>query len=253
MNKKTKIYVIVLIWGAVLLQFFVNGSINREKQMVEEAISSGAYGLSDGSANCYGFYGYEELNDHSRELMASRIAAKLGITSGYRIEHKQDGNNSTTTLTKNGQNGDTCIKIISLSTADGESATSHENYISTDIKLKGDAAKEIYNYKKYIKELYKGLGIDPVTNIYICNEVKGRVDEEYAGEIISEFMDLMDADVIDTYDIDGTLCVYGYSDGIDDYVYQNDSRVNVNIAIDYNEQTDTTYIHKAVPFVDKSF
>lgn len=32
MNKKSKIYLIALIWSAVLLQLFINASVNREKK-----------------------------------------------------------------------------------------------------------------------------------------------------------------------------------------------------------------------------
>lgn len=38
-----------------------------------------------------------------------------------------------------------------------------------------------------------------------------------------------------------------------EYVYQNDYKVNVNIAFTYDEAEDITYIHRGLPFIDKSF
>ena len=35
-----------------------------------------------------------------------------------------------------------------------------------------------------------------------------------------------------------SLCIYGYSDNVPEYVYQNDHKVNVNIAFTYDEAED---------------
>lgn len=253
MNKRTKIYVIVLIWAAVIAQFFVNGSINREKHMVEEALSNGAYSVSNGSARAYGFYSNERLDANTKEAMAKAIAKKLGVKSGYSFSHKYDGLNETTTLTKEGEYGDTIIKIISLVSVDPAGNYQYENYILTELTLYGGSAKETYTYKKYLLNLYERLGISPVTNIYICNEHKGKLTDEEIDEEIDDFLDTMDANPVETIKLDGVICVYGYSHNIDSYVYQNGNKVNVNIAISYDEDTDVTLIHQAVPFVDKSF
>ena len=67
-----------------------------------------------------------------------------------------------------------------------------------------------------------------------------------------KFMDNMDAKEIETMEFDDVMCVW-ILQNIDEYVYQNKTGVNVNIAFSYDEEQDVTHIHRVVPFVDKSF
>ena len=142
MNKRTKIYVLVLIWAAILLQLFINSSIDREKKMVEQVMSEDISNLSEGTVKAYAFYGNEELSEGIRESMAKNLAKELGVTSGYSIISKKDGvaNSETTTLSKYGEQADTVIKIITLRTMDKYEQESIEDYIMVEINLKGSNA-----------------------------------------------------------------------------------------------------------------
>lgn len=91
------------------------------------------------------------------------------------------------------------------------------------------------------------------TNIYICTQNKGKlVDTEIETEI-NAFIKSMDATEIKRIELEDGICVYAYSSDINEYVYQDGEKVNVNIAITYDKTEDITLIHKAIPFVDKSF
>lgn len=253
MNTKSKIYVLVLIWVAVLIQLFINASVNREEKMVEQAMSTGVENLTESCVKAYAFYGNEELSPETKETMGKRLAESLGIVSGYEITHKQDGENETTRLVKLGANGDTEIKIISLCSTDEYGQSVQENYIMVEIALKQAACSAVYDYKEQLKELYEGLGMEANTNIYLCTQVKGELTQSEKDAQIEEFMEEMDAKQIQYDTFDDVVCVYGYSRNIDEFVYQGANRVNVNIAFTYDEADDITYVHRAVPFVDRSF
>ncbi len=253
MNRKSKIYVLVLIWVAVLIQLFINASVNREEKLVEQAMSLGVENLTESSVKAYAFYGNEALSPKTKETMGKRLAESLGIVSGYEIAHKQDGENETTRLIKLGANGDTDIKIISLCSTDEYGQNVQENYIMIEIALKQDAGSAVYDYKEKLKELYEGLGMEVNTNIYLCSQVKGKLTESEMEAQIETFMEEMDAKQVQYDTFDDVVCVYGYSKNIDEFVYQGVNRVNVNIAFTYDETEDITYIHRAVPFVDRSF
>lgn len=253
MNTKSKIYVVVLIWAAALLQLFINASVNREEKLVEQAMSMGVENLTESSVKAYAFYGSETLTPKKKETMAAKLASSLGIVSGYEITHKQDGENETTKLSKLGARGDTEIKIITLSVTDEYGQTSAENYIMIEIALKQDAGTAAYEYKEKLIDLYEGLGMKANTNIYLCSQIKGRLAQSEIDEEVAAFMDEMDANQVQRDTFDDVVCVYGYSRNIDEFVYQNTNRVNVNIAFTYDAEEDITYVHRAVPFVDRSF
>ncbi len=255
MNRKTKIYVLVLIWAAILLQLFINSSIDREKRMVEQVMSEDISNLTEGTVKAYAYFGDETLNETVREGMAQKLAKELGITSGYRIENKVDdkAKSEITTLSKHGEQADTLIKIISLHAKDRYEQESVEDYVMVEINLKGSNGTAAYTYKKKLADIYEALGMNANTNIYLLSQEKGQLLDEEIDDYINRFLEETNASEIDRTEFDNVICIYGYSKDIDEFVYLNNKRVNVNIAFSYDSNEDITYIHRAVPFVDKSF
>ena len=255
MNRKTKIYVLVLIWAAILLQLFINSSIDREKKMVEQVMSEDISNLTEGTVKAYAYYGSEALTDAVRESMVQKLAKELGITSGYGVISKIDetANSEITTLSKYGEQADTVIKVITLHTKDKYDQESIEDYVMVEINLKGSNGTAAYTYKKKLADIYEILGMNANTNIYLLSQEKGKLLDEEINDYINRFLEETNATEIDRTEFDNVICIYGYSRDIDEFVYQNNKRVNVNIAFSYDGKEDITYIHRAVPFVDKSF
>lgn len=253
MSKKSGIYVVVLIWAAAILQLFINSAINREEKMVEQVMSEGVDNLLEGSVKAYSYYGCRELSPEAKDLMVKNIANSLGVTGGYEITHRGEGDNTTTVLSKKGKQGDTEIKVISLAGEDKYGQSKTENYIMVEIVLKGINGSAVYSYKEEIEDLYKNLGMNPDTNIYLLSQYPGKLSEAEKDAETRNFFETMDGVEVERVEFDGVTTVYGYSNGVDEYVYQDDSMVNINIAFTYDEEQDVTYIHRAVPFIDRSF
>ena len=253
MSKKSKIYVVVLIWAAALLQLFINSAINREEKMVEQVISEGVNNLMESTVKAYAYYGDQELSQNAKEQIVKNLASELGVTSGYEINTRVEGENSTTVLTKLGKQGNTEIKVISLVETDKYNQKVNENYIMVEIELKGSAGSSAYTYKEKLEEMYQNLGMEPNTNVYLCNQKPGELSEAEIKAETENFLETMDATLLENVEFDGVTTVYGYSSNINEFVYQGDERVNVNIAFTYDAEQDVTYIHRAVPFIDRSF
>ncbi len=253
MNKKSKIYLVVLIWASVFFQLVINNSIDREKKMVEQVMSQGVENLIEGRAKAYAYYGDEELTIRAKEDMVKSLGRKLGVVSGFEITHEKINNGNVTTFSKLGQNGDTTIKVISLDVVDEYSQPAVENYIMVEVKLKGTAAKATSNYCDTLRDIYASLGMEPTTNIYLCSQEKGQLVASQMEQYEKDFFNSMDARRIDGVEFDDVHMVFGYSKNLEEYVYQNEEKVNVNIAFSYDSVEDVTYIHMGVPFVDRSF
>lgn len=253
MKTKNKIYIVVLIWAAVFVQLFVNKAFNRESILVEEVMSDGVVNVTAAEVKAYANYGDEKLSDSAKEQIVKNLGKKLGITSDYVIEKDAQENNSSVVFRKKGENGDTNIRLITMGETSASGDTFWENYLMMEISLKGKSASEVYTYKEVLDDLYEDLGMEASTNIYLCSQEKGVLTEEEMQQMVDEFLDTMDAKRVKDIELDQTYCVYGYSKEIDEYVYQNEDKVNVNIAFHYDEAEDITYVHRAVPFIDKSF
>ncbi len=253
MNRKSKIYVLVLIWAAALLQLFINSSISREEKMVEQVISYGTDNLHESTVKAYAYYGNEVITPEKKEAIVKHLANEISLETGYEIYSKETDDSAITTLEKKGAQADTTIKVISLIGKDDYGQPLQENYILMEIILKGSAGSTAYTYKDTLDTLYKDLGMTPTTNIYMCSQTKGELTESEMENIVSSFLQSVDANETERLTLDNTLCIYGYSKNIDEYVYQNNEKVNVNIAFTYDSNEDITYIHRGIPFIDKSF
>lgn len=253
MNKKSKIYLLVLIWASVLLQIAINNSINREEQLVKQVMASEVDNLVEGNVKAYGYYGGMELTDLAKEEMALKLAGRLGISSDYQLSHEDSQRGRTTTFTKLGKNGDTSIQIISVIGENEQSEKTVENYIVIELRLKGPAAGEVNYFANSLKEIYKSLGMETTTNIYLLSTTKGELVPSERQQRVEEFLGNTNAKEVETIEFDDVHMVYGYSKNIEEYVYQDDTKVNVNIAFDYDPVEDVTYIHMGIPFVDRSF
>lgn len=253
MSKKSKIYLVVLIWAAALIQLGINNSINREDKLVEQVMSQGVENLMEGTAKAYGYYGDQQLSDQAKEEMVKSLGKKLGVLNGYDVEHKDIKNGRSTTLTKLGEKGDTIIRVTSLNVKDDYNQSAVENYVMVELTLKGTAAQSTNSYCDTLRDIYEDLGMNPTTNIYLCSQVKGQLVSSERQQQVDAFLENMDAKSVESVELDEVYLVYGYSKNIDEYVYQNEDKVNVNIAFDYDSVEDVTYIHMGVPFVDRSF
>ena len=120
--------------------------------------------------------------------------------------------------------------------------------------------KEILNYfhgeilsPEQLDQIYTDLGLSGSSNLYLCSQEIGRMTEDEMQKVTADFLETMHAKKRNEIELQDTLCIYGYSDNVPEYVYQNDHKVNVNIAFTYDEAEDITYIHRGLPFIDKSF
>ncbi len=253
MNTKKKLYIVVLIWAAVALQIFITKRIDRESQMVTQVMSDGVENVTAAEVKLYAHYGDEPMTGDAREKILQRVGEKLGIVSGYDIIAGIEGENTSTTFVKKGENGDTTIRLISMEQTNADGSTTQENYLMTEIALKNQSTENIYRCKEQLDQIYADLGLSGSSNLYLCSQEKGRMTEDEMKKATADFFETMHAKKRNEIELQDTLCIYGYSDNVPDYVYQNDHKVNVNIAFTYDEAEDITYIHRGLPFIDKSF
>ena len=253
MNTKKKLYIVVLIWAAVALQIFITKRIDRESQMVTQVMSDGVENVTAAEVKLYAHYGDEPMTGAAREKILQRVGEKLGIVSGYDIIAGIEGENTSTTFVKKGENGDTTIRLISMEQTNADGSTTQENYLMTEIALKNQSTENIYRCKEQLDQIYADLGLSGSSNLYLCSQEKGRMTEDEMKKATADFFETMHAKKRNEIELQDTLCIYGYSDNVPEYVYQNDHKVNVNIAFTYDEAEDITYIHRGLPFIDKSF
>ena len=177
MSTKKKLYIVVLIWAAVALQIFITKRIDRESQMVTQVMSDGVENVTAAEVKLYAHYGDETMTEAAREKSCNGWR-KLGIISGYDIITSTEGENTSTTFVKKGENGDTTIRLISMEQTNADGSTIQENYLMTEIALKNQSTENIYRCKEQLDQIYTDLGLSGSSNLYLCSQEKGRMTED---------------------------------------------------------------------------
>ena len=109
------------------------------------------------------------------------------------------------------------------------------------------AASAMTGYERGITEAYSA-------STY--KKVSGHIDSVYSFnnsiEIAEKIMKGLCADIISVHT--GDVCtVYGYTDDIPEYITSNGKKINVQVSLSRDEQTNATLIHVGTPILNGSY
>ncbi len=251
MRKKILVYIFVLVWLVVAVQLAVNAGMKKEDQIIE------AFSVVDtipveSDVEAYGYFGDMYLSPETREQMLVNLAKELGITEDYTLESTSGEAFSKSRLVKDGAFARTNLQIISLETQDENGADMIQQYFYTTITIYNSVEHILY-YRDLLEDTYENVGMKADVNIYLAGEIDGELTKEKKEWLVNSFLEAMEAEEVCGSRIMDMYTIYGYTPNEREYVYQNSEKVNVNIAITYDEETDKTRVHMAVPFIAKSF
>ncbi len=251
MKTSGKISVLALIWLAVIVQLLINRDFDTRREVVEAFSNSDAIPV-EACISAYGDFGEMELAGTTKQTMLQNLAKRLGITEGYEITASEGDSYRETTLTKNGKYGKTVIQIVSLDSKNERRETVTKQSILCDITIYDDMEYAM-ECKEMIEDIYQEIGMEPTLNVYVKGKTAGTLSDARRKELVDHVLKGLHASIVEELDNDNFYCVYGYTNQFDRLVYQNGKKINVNLAITYDEEEDMTYLHLAVPYISQSF
>ncbi len=251
MRKKLLVYIFVLIWMVVAVQLVVNASMKRKDQIIE------AFSVVDtipveSDVEAYGYFGDMYLSPETKEQMLTNLAKELGITDGYFLESVSGETFTRSQLIKDGAFAKTSLQIISMETKSEDNADIIQQYFYATITIYNSVEQILY-CRDLLEDTFENVGMKADVNIYLAGEIRGELDENKKEWLVQSFLESMEAKEVCGSRTKDMYTIYGYTPNEQEYVYQHSERVNVNIAITYDEERDKTRVHMAVPFIAKTF
>lgn len=251
MKVSGKVSLIALVWLAVVVQFFINRDLQRSGDVVEAFSSSEAIPV-EACVGAYGYFGEMELAGATKNTMLRNLAKKLGITDGYELTASEGDSYRESTLTKNGKYGRTVIQIVSMDTINEDRQAVTQQTILCDITIYDDIAYAM-ECRELLEDIYQEIGMEANINVYLKGKTAGSLTQSRRQEMVDSLLKKLSASVVQEIDNENYYCLYGYTNQFDRVIYQNGKKINVNLAITYNEEEDMTYLHLAVPYISQSF
>jgi hypothetical protein len=229
----------------------VNRAFQKEPQITEAFIKSNAEEIQS-SLNIITEYNTEVLSENDKKDLINNIAEAIGLTIEGDIKVWQESTRSEYYYFKQAKQASTEIKIVSApQQVDGAVKMKHYIIVRLNI-LKG--IQSIDKYKSTLEKTLKGLGAE---NIQVTLKYEGNREGDLTSiqkhEIAATLVNDLQGEMAMEYDEADLYTVYAYTGMMNENVTSMGNKINIQIAITYNETTNKTRIVLATPVLDDSW
>ena len=209
----------------------------------------------------YGKFGVCYLTQEEKEKLVKNIASALGITSSYGLATVYEEEVNTTVLSKNSVNGSVTIKVITQeqqgtdntatedeqaydSTTESGLAANQYVYVNITVNNDMDCAS---SYRELVEGMFDAMGIQGNVNMNLVGSLEGALNNTEKNELADGLLDRLDAKVVAENRDSDIFTIYAYSKGAGSYITIGGSKINMNIAIGYDEEQNRTKVYLASP------
>ena len=186
----------------------------------------------------YGKFGVCYLTQEEKERLVENIASALGITSSYGLATVCEDEVNITVLSKESVDGSVTIKAIT------QEPQVQYVYVNITVYNNIDCA---VSYRELVEGMFDAMGIQGNVNMNLVGSLEGALNSTEKNELADGLLDRLGAKVV-TENRDGDIfTIYAYSKGAGSYITIGGNKINMNIAIGYDEEQDRTKVYLASP------
>ena len=244
---KLTLYVAVVLWVAVIAQIAVNQIFHEDIQITEAFIKSDTADM-ESTLEIIADYKNGEMTDTDKKNIINTIAAAIGLNIDNDYTNWSDEERSEILVYKQAKQASTQIKVVSLK----EDSIS-KNYIIVQLSL-SSGIQNIDQYKKIVEEELGTLDVkDEQVILKYEGSREGELSLEEKRTLATTLIAELQGDVALEYDEGDLYTVYGYTGMLKEYISSMGNKINVQVAITYNEMKDSTRIVLATPILNDSY
>lgn len=246
MNKK---FFIVIILAVVIM--FVRLIFKAEPEVVDlvNAFSNEKYLYTESHIKAEAYVGKEYYTSDEMKEYVKKIAEGIGIHDKYDIEEVSDKDKKSVELTMNGKYAYTSVYLCSM---ENISKSTVKNYVYVEITI-FDSIESANAYKNKLKTVFDKMGVAADISLTLCGELEGVLSDDEKHQISNHIINELEGELtIENVD-EELFFVYGYSEGIDEYYMLGNKRVNINVAIAYDENENVSKVYVASPIIKEDF
>lgn len=259
---KKMLYAAIVLWIAVA-GIYLSGRVTSRAVSISAAftdcMSDGEWCELNTCIEGYGRFGVCYLTAQEKENLVKNIAGALGITSPCAISTEyssrgvKDGTAEgnavdimTTVLKKESINGEVLVKAITE-----ERTNESGNYTATQyVYVKINAYNNIEcaaDYRELVEGTFDAMGIEGNVNMNLEGSIAGALNSNEKNELADNILKRLDAQIVAENRDNDIFTIYAYSKGAGSYITIGDSKINMNIAIGYDEEQNRTEVYLSSP------
>ncbi|MHB8130660.1 MAG: YwmB family TATA-box binding protein [Mobilitalea sp.] len=251
--KRTKVtlYMATVLWVAVATQMLVNRIFQEDFQITEAFVKTETEEMQS-SIEVIAEYKMGFLSETDKKDLIHNMADAIGLTVNDDITVLEDGARSEYYFYKHAKQATSEIKIVSLEQKD-QAITKMQHYIIVRLSIM-QGIQSIDKYKSMIENALEELSVESkqITLKYEGNRI-GNLSTVQKHELAALLVEELQGEIAIEYDEGDLFTVYAYTGMLNEYVTSMGNKINVQIAITYNELTNKTKIALATPILNESW
>ncbi len=251
--KRTQItlYMVVILWLAVATQMIVNRVFREDFQITEAFVKTDMQGM-ESSLEIVAQYNKDFLSEEDKKGMIRSIADAIGLTIDKEINVQKEATHSEYSFTKQAKQAYSEIKVISMEQQEeGYSRVHH--YIIVRMSIK-QSIKSIEGFKNKIENILKEIGVtDKQVTMQFNGNYDGMRSTAEKKRIAKFLVDELHGEIALEYEEGDLYTIYAYTGLISEYINSLGNKINIQIAITYDEENNKTMVTLATPILNQSW
>ncbi len=260
-NKKMRflLSIVILLWIAVGAQIIANRLFSREGNILSAFVTTNS-GLMESTLEVTAEYGNQYLTVEDKNSLISYIATGLGVKTDSEFRTYENENRQEVVFTKQAARAQTTIKVVTLKNTETMDAFKQNlekkvgitQYVMVRIVIYEDANNDILKFKNTVEEIYKNLNITEnqiSETLQLCGAFAGNLLLDTKNKMADKMIDSLEGVVVYENREDELYTVYAYTGLLREYITVNESKINIQVAMTYDEANNYTKIYLATPII----
>jgi hypothetical protein len=251
-NSKLTIYVIGVLWIAVIMQIAVNSLLRPDSNILEAFVSTNSE-VSSFELEMAADYGTGYLSESDRKDLIVFVAKKIGLKTNGEITINRDNEDCEIYYEKIGKNAETLIKVVSVEQENEKEIAEIHHYLVVRLKLYNNL-ESVLSYRGLLKDIFKELNTkDLQTTMQLTSNYKGKLSLHDMNRIADDMIQNLQGKVAYANRQEDLFTVYAYSGLLDEYVTSLGTKINIHVAINYDEEANSTKVYLGTPVINGGY
>lgn len=246
-NGSWRVKALILLCGVLLIGVvtkFITDRIFYQEMEITEAFVETDSGCIESKLQITADYGTAFLTEHDKQALIGYLANSLGIQMEGETSYQENDVSQVYTYEKAAKQASTTIKAITLR------QDASRTYLYTELMIKNDKNFDILSYRDILIEALKDLQVVQVeTTIQFLGAYEGDLPLERWDKIADSMIKELGGKVVYENRDKELYTVYAYSKMLPEYISVDQKKVNIQVAMRYEEDNNRTVVYLATPLL----
>lgn len=245
--KKIVLYISLIVVMLVAVNKIEKMVVEGEEQLIT-TFSDINFDMKESDINIWSEYSQSYMTKKQMIELGNSIAQKLNLKPEFNSRYIDRDLLKIYEIKKQAKYVNTVIKIAQHIEEVDNNGLRVENYIVVNMTF-NNKYDSVFYYKDKIKEIFKEMNLKPIDNLTLTSTYDGKIEKNQMKEIVNKVLHGVSGNIVDSFETEDIYSVYAYSNYIPQYIISNGDKVNIDIALTYNENENLTYLYIAVPVI----